>query len=194
MKEYPTMRTGRLVLRPFTLADAPDVQRLAGDEAIAATTLRLPHPYEDGVAENWIATHQDKFEKGEFIVFAIADATEDYLIGSISLTMGKNSERAELGYWIGKDYWAQGFCTEAARALLAYGFNTMSLHRIYAHHFERNPASGRVMQKIGMTREGMLREHVKKWDKFENIVCYGILKKEWAQSNNCAAGQIACKS
>ena len=56
-KEFPTLTTARLVLRACTLADAPDIQRLAADRDIASTTLRIPHPYEEGMAEQWIATH-----------------------------------------------------------------------------------------------------------------------------------------
>ena len=65
MKQRPTLHTQRLILRPFEIADARDVQRLAGDRAIADTTLNIPHPYEDGMAEQWIATHQPQFEAGE---------------------------------------------------------------------------------------------------------------------------------
>jgi len=61
MKESPTLETTRLILRPFTVADAPDVQRLAGDREIASSTLNVPHPYEDGMAEQWIGTHQEKY-------------------------------------------------------------------------------------------------------------------------------------
>ena len=65
MKEIPTLETERLVLRPFGLHDAADVQRLAGDRAIADTTLNIPHPYEDGMAEEWIFKHQDAFDKDQ---------------------------------------------------------------------------------------------------------------------------------
>ena len=71
MDQQPTITTSRLVLRPFTQDDAPEVQHLAGNRAIAAMTLNIPHPYEDGVAEAWIGTHQDKFENREAAVFAI---------------------------------------------------------------------------------------------------------------------------
>ena len=60
----PTLETERLILRPFDLSDGPRIQLLAGDESIASTTLNIPHPYEDGMAEEWIRTHQDEFEKG----------------------------------------------------------------------------------------------------------------------------------
>ncbi len=60
--------------------------------------------------------------------------------------------------------------------MLQYGFNTVKLNRIYSYHLSRNPASGRVMQKIGMTHEGTAPQHTKKWDKFEDLEQYGILK------------------
>ena len=78
-----------------------------------------------------------------------------------------------MGYWIGKPYWNQGFGTEAALAILRYAFEQLGLNRVYAAHFRRNPASGRIMQKIGMTYEGRLRQHVKKWGDFEDMEYYG---------------------
>ncbi len=184
MKERPTIETERLVLRPFTLDDAGEVQRLAGDKAIAATTLRLPHPYEDGVAEEWIGTHQEKFEKDELVNLAIAHRRDGHLIGAIGLTVNRDFENAELGYWIGKEFWRQGYCTEAARAVVGYGFEQMGLHKIHANHFKGNPASGSVMRKVGMSAEGVLREHVKKWDRFVDIVCYAILADEYVTSRS----------
>jgi RimJ/RimL family protein N-acetyltransferase len=176
MQDQPILKTDRLILRPFRLADASDVQRLAGDRAVAATTLPIPHPYEDGMAEDWIRSQKDKDSE---IVFAITHAEESYLIGAIGLNVDNDFEHAELGYWIGKSYWRQGYATEAARAVLRYGFDMLSLHRIHSHHFAGNPASGRVMQKIGMTREGLLRQHIKKWDQYEDVVMYGILRNDF---------------
>ena len=77
-------------------------------------------------------------------------------------------------------YWKQGYCTEAARAVLRYGFETRGLNRIGARHLARNPASGRVMQKLGMHYEGTRRQHVLKWGVFEDIVLYAILKSEYS--------------
>lgn len=177
--QYPTIETERLILRSFTLRDAADVQRLAGDKAIASTTLNIPHPYKDGVAEEWIGTHQEGFEKGESVHFAIVDRQKHYLIGAMGLTINKRFESAELGYWIGKPYWNNGYCTEATEAVLEYGFQTLGLNRIQASHFKRNPASGRVMQRIGMAYEGCRKQHVKKWEKFEDLEMYGIVKTDY---------------
>jgi RimJ/RimL family protein N-acetyltransferase len=180
MTKRPTLNTERLVLRPFTLADAADVQRLAGDRAIASTTLNIPHPYEDGMAEEWIGTHQEEFEGGKSATFAIARAQDAALLGAISVAIRQQHRHAELGYWVGKPYWGNGYCTEAARAVLDYGFRVLDLNRIYARHLARNPASGRVMIKAGMQYEGCMRQHVLKWDVFEDVKFYGILRCEYA--------------
>jgi RimJ/RimL family protein N-acetyltransferase len=178
-QELPTITTERLVLRPFALSDAADVQRLAGDPAVADTTLSIPHPYPDGVAEQWISGHAERFQQREILVLAVTLRATGELAGCISLVLRLHDDRAEMGYWMGVSYWNQGYCSEAARTLIGYGFQQMNLHRIYAHHLTRNPASGRVMQKAGMTYEGTLREHVKKWDRFEDIAAYGILRSEY---------------
>ena len=178
-KERPKIETERLLLRPFELSDGPLVKELAGDKAIADTTLNIPYPYKDGMAEEWISIHQPKFEAGELVICEIVLKSTQELIGAISLTINKRFNRAELGYWVAKKYWNQGYCTEAAKAMLEYGFHKLYLHKIIATHITRNPASGKIMRKIGMKKEGVLKEHVIKWDKYEDLVSYGILRKEW---------------
>jgi RimJ/RimL family protein N-acetyltransferase len=179
MNAQPTIYTDRLVLRPFSLEDAEDVQCLAGDWDIAATTLSIPHPYERGMAESWISTHHDEFIRGRKTVFAVAHRELGELLGAVSLTLRRVHRCAELGYWIGKPYWNHGYATEAAIAAIHYGFRELHLHRIYATHLGRNPASGRVMTKAGMHREGNLREHVLKWGAFDDLVTYGVLACEY---------------
>lgn len=161
------------------MADADNVQRLAGDFAIADTTLNIPHPYEDGLAEKWISNHRDWFLDGEQVIFAITlKEPAGTLIGAVGLQINPLDDRGELGYWLGKDFWNRGYCTEAARAVVEYGFEQMRLHRIQACHFTRNPASGRVLEKIGMVREGLLRGHSKRWEAFEDIVIYGLVNPD----------------
>lgn len=167
------MKTERLTLRPLTLADAPAVQTLAGAYEVALNTLLIPHPYPEGAAEEWIS-------KNDPHTFAIDDGQ---LVGAIGLVM-KGDEMAELGYWIGVPFWNRGYASEAAREMLRYGFEECGLHRIFAGHYARNPASGRVMQKAGMTFEGTLRHHVKKWGEFLDISFYGILRDEWLSSRS----------
>jgi RimJ/RimL family protein N-acetyltransferase len=154
------------------------VQRLAGDREVADTTLAIPHPYEDGMAEHWIATHQPKFEAGELINFAITLRDERQLVGAIGLVMNRRFDSAALGYWVGVPFWNRGYCTESAIAVINYGFEELGLNRIHAPHLKRNPASGRVMEKAGMICEGVARQSVKKWGQYEDLVLYGILRED----------------
>jgi len=180
MSGIPTIETERLILRPFTLADAPEVQRLAGDWEVAFGSMGiLPHPYEDGMAEEWIKNHQENFNNGIDTILAITHREEKYLIGAISLTRNNRFESAFLGYWLGKSYWNKGYCTEASMAMVEYGFDVLMLNRIFASHLTRNPASGRVLQKINMQHEGHMRQHVKVWGKFEDLTWYGILRSDY---------------
>ena len=177
MPPLPTLTTDRLRLRPFALSDAAEVQRLAGDRQIADTTLRIPHPYPVGAAEGWIATHQQTFDLGRALDLAVTLKAGGALIGAIGLSSINHEHlRAEIGYWVGLPHWGRGYCTEAAREVVRYAFDVLELERVYAHHFSRNPASGRVMEKIGMQHEGRLRSHIRKWDRFEDLELWGILK------------------
>lgn len=179
LTEHPVLRTRRLILRPFTLSDSEDVRILAGERDIADTTLNIPHPYEEGMAEKWISTHAAGFNENTSHTFAITDRKDGKFLGAIGLTMQRTHSRAELGYWIGKPYWKNGYCTEAAHAVLEYGFTVLRLNRIFATFMTRNPASGRVMEKLGMKSESIMRQHYKKWDVFEDMAVYGIMKDEW---------------
>ena len=178
----PTLATERLLLRPFQATDAAEVQRLAGDMAIADTTLEIPHPYTDGLAEAWIATQAEAYAAGTSATFAVTRKPDGALVGAIGLKDIEAGFKAELGYWTGRPYWGLGYCTEAARAVLHFAFTELSLQRVFAHYLCRNPASGRVMQKLGMKPEGVLRGHVLKWDKAEDIAFYGILSSEWREA------------
>ena len=170
------LETERLLLRPFTLSDAGDVQRLAGNKAIADTTLNIPHPYEHGMAEAWISSHQPGFEAGEHAAFAITLKAGGELIGAISLKIDAAMQMAELGYWVGEPFWGTGYCTEAARRIVEYGFTERNLRRIHAVHLARNPASGRVLQKIGMSREGEGPLQADAAGAAEIVVHYGLFR------------------
>jgi RimJ/RimL family protein N-acetyltransferase len=175
--------TRRLTLRPFTAADAPAVQRLAGAREVALNTLLIPHPYPDGAAESWIASHGH----GGELVFAIDDGQ---LVGAMGLIIDRLNDRAEIGYWIGVPFWGRGYATEAAAAVVRCGFEEHGVNRIFAQVFRRNPASARVLQKVGMRYEGTLRQHVKKWDEYVDVDSYAILRSDW-NAGNLPAGPPA---
>lgn len=173
----PILKTERLLLRPFIQEDAARVQLLAGDKRISEMVANIPHPYPDGAASEWISTHRSGWESGSRASFAIIDKTTNILMGAISL-VGKTAEsgvlEAELGYWLGVDYWGAGLVTEAGKRIIQLGFDELGLQRIHARRLSHNPASGRVLEKIGLVhigqREGMCG------DKFGAIEHYELLK------------------
>ncbi|MCH7736978.1 MAG: GNAT family N-acetyltransferase [Chloroflexi bacterium] len=173
------IRTERLLLRPLDLSDAPEIQRLAGDRDVASTTRDIPHPYEDGAAETWINSCRGKTAAGELVIFAITLQKDGSFLGAIGLDLDANRAEAELSYWVGKPFWNQGYATEAAKAVLRHGLVETGLDRVYAAHFSRNPASGRVMQKAGMLHEGFLKGHTEKWGKFEDLELYGVMRERF---------------
>ena len=178
-KQRPTIETERLILRSFILEDATELELISQDGDISATTSgsEVPKP---NMADQWISIRIERFERGDSIDFAIIHKTKRSLLGTIGLGFEyKNDESMQLGFWLGRTYWNQGYCTEAAQAVLGYGFKSFGLHRIFSRHFSSNPASGHVLQKIGMRYEGTLREAFKKSGRFENVECYGILRDEY---------------
>jgi RimJ/RimL family protein N-acetyltransferase len=99
----------------------------------------------------------------------------------VGLHIAEAHRRAELGYWIGVPFWGRGYATEAARAAVAFGFETLRLNRIYAHHFAGNTASQRVLEKIGMRHEGRSRQHIQKWDRFVDLENYALLAEDFRE-------------
>jgi len=182
MPDAPSIKTTRLLLRPFQLTDASDIQQLAGAKEVAAGTF-LPHPYETGMAEQWIADRERAHEAGTAVSFAITLADNAAFIGSISLDIVPAHRHARLSYWLGLPYWNHGYGTEAVRAILRYGFMQPNLHRIYSPHFQGNHASGRVLQKVGMTCEGRMREHYVRFDRFVDLELYGLLKRDFTDKS-----------
>ncbi len=184
VKLRPHLTTQRLVLRPFQVADSNDVQRICSDRRIAANTRMIEHPYPEGAGEFWIKQHPELWEKGKAAIFAICLGESGPLVGAIGLELNSQDHNGELGYWIEDVHCGQGFATEASSAVIEFGFKELGLHRVYAHHLTRNPSSGRVMEKAGMLREGLLRGHNRKWGVFEDIEIYGILKSDWTSGSS----------
>jgi [ribosomal protein S5]-alanine N-acetyltransferase len=187
MWPQPSLSTARLILRPFAISDGAAVQRLAGAAAVADGTLNVPHPYPDGAAEAWIATHAAGWGAGTLVAYAIAlEAGE--LVGAASLQVVAAHRRAELGYWVGVPHWGRGYATEAARAMVAFAFDTLHLHRVQALHLTRNPASGRVLQKVGMIFEGVHRGYYVKGGRPEDVARYAALAPEWSATHSTIGG------
>lgn len=184
MTEHPTIVTARLILRQWKAEDAPDVARLAGRREIADTTISIPHPFSEQQALDWLAARSDPPSAGKEASFAMTTKADGRLIGAVGLlNIDTEHSQAEMGFWIGVDWWGQGYATEATRAAVHFVFSQLNLNRVYAHHMVRNPASGRVLEKIGMKREGLLRQRVRKWGVFEDVVLMAVLHEDWAANN-----------
>ena len=115
---------------------------------------------------------------GAGLTLAVTETDGGRLVGAIGLSIHKKNRVAELGYWIGKPHWNKGYATQAAEALLEYAFEHLSITR----HMTGNPASGRVMEKIGMQFEGVLRQSSYRWGSFRDIAMYSILREEFQDS------------
>lgn len=180
-ESMPVLETPQLRLRPFALSDGARLEVLCNAYEIARHTMNIPHPYPEGAGAEWIGTHEASFRAGTAYNFAMVprDADDDALVGGIGLRAVPDQDHAELGYWVSVPAWGRGYATEAARAIMRFGFETLELRRIYAHHMGSNPASGRVLMKAGMRLEGTLREHIRKWDHIEDFVTYGVLRQEF---------------
>ncbi len=172
---FTPLQTERLTLRVHALSDIPALMPLIGAREVAATTLRIPHPYTESDARDFIASTEEALSSGSGLRLGIVLRERDTLCGGVGLRIEPDHRRAELGYWVGVPYWGKGYATEAARAVVKYGLGTLGLHRIFASHFANNPASARVLRKIGMRHEGSLRAHVLKWGEFLDLEMYGIL-------------------
>jgi RimJ/RimL family protein N-acetyltransferase len=171
MIAIPNLQTGRLILRAFTIDDTPRVEALLSSPEIAPTTLTMPRRFPAGMAKRWIRLQPEKLRADQAIDWAIT-LPDDLVIGAIGLTLELRHRRGSVGYWLGTDHWNQGYVTEALRAVVAWAFEALELSRIEGTCFPRNPASGRVMEKAGMTYEGRLRSYVVKDGVSEDVLVY----------------------
>jgi RimJ/RimL family protein N-acetyltransferase len=119
------IETDRLVLRPFTLEDAPALAPIIGQREVASQLPSIPHPLPPGGAEEWIR------DASRSVTFAVVRRADDVLMGAISLHVQPDGERAQLGGFLGKEYWHEGYAPEATRALIRYGRRQLGMKRIF---------------------------------------------------------------
>jgi len=169
----------RIVIRQPKISDAKDIYSYAKDREISRYTS-VPHPYSLKHAKQFIARSHKKIKKKSGYDLVIVLKETNQFIGTCGLTtVDKENKKAELGYWIGKPFWGQGFASEATKLLLDFGFNKMKLHRIYARVFAPNKASVNVLEKCGFKLEGRLRQDHFRNGKWLDHFMYGILKDEY---------------
>lgn len=171
--------TQRLILRRLRPDDAPHMVTLAGDYEVAKMTLNIPHPYPADDAVKFIERSQHAWDAGERYGFAIVLKETDTFIGVIGIIPELQHYRAGVGYWIGKPFWGKGYVTEALQRVIQFGFETLDLNRIDASYRTDNPASGRVMEKVGMRHEGTFRQVMFRDGAYSDLSYRAILREEY---------------
>lgn len=177
----PTLLTSRLILRPLNSGDAPALAALANNWNVARQTRRIPHPYSEADASEFIAAQRKAHFKGEEWVWAVCSKDEGHpLLGCIGVTFGELE--AEIGYWLGEAHWKQGYATEAARAIVNHVFASCELWQLDGKHLFNNNESGRVLTKLGFQVVGFSRGVCR--DESQDIVHYRLLRAAWIASPN----------
>ncbi|MDR0227734.1 MAG: GNAT family N-acetyltransferase [Flavobacteriaceae bacterium] len=175
MKTY-TLQTERLILNQPHTDDISRLVEIMKNPIYNKNTTNIPFPYTKENGEFWVNLAIDSLASESAYIFAIRLKDNPTIIGGIGLGIDKANNKAEMGYWLDEQYWNTGMVTEAAKALIQFGFDTLQLHKIFATHFTYNEASGRIMQKIGMQQEGVLKGQILKNEKYLDLITYAVIK------------------
>ena len=173
-KNLPLLETGRLLLRYSKLSDAEDTFEYASDPEVTKYTFwRTHHSIEDSQQLlSWLTTE-------DFACWAIMHKADRKVIGMCFLhSFNLQHRRAEIAFNLSRRYWRQGYATEAAHEMIRFAFRSWKLNRIEGTCMLDNIASARVMEKVGMTLEGVLRQHSYAKNRFHDLKLYSILRDE----------------
>ncbi|MFS1512628.1 GNAT family N-acetyltransferase [Chengkuizengella sp. SCS-71B] len=175
----PSIETDRMLLRKMRLEDAMDMFEYASDPEMTKYTSWDTHKtIED--SKQFIQMTLQKYENKEMSTWGIEHKQNQKLIGGCGFVYwNPNHRRTEIGYSLSRAYWNQGLITEASQALINFAFKKMKVNRVEARCNVENVGSERVMQKIGMTYEGILREQIYIKENYEDVKMYSLLKKEY---------------
>src|SRR6056297_1939264 len=164
--KQPTIKTKKFTLRPFKMGDAPQVAEQAHDKEVSRNTLAIPYPYSVKDGEEWLKIVLKEKRKKYPAQLTFAVEVEGKVAGAISLVHIRHGHKAELGYWLGKDYRGRKLMSRAIKEVCRFGFNELKLKRITAKVFTFNPASKRVLEKNSFELEGILKKEAKKGNKY----------------------------
>jgi ribosomal-protein-alanine N-acetyltransferase len=177
---FPTLETERLILRKLRLEDAKDLFEYASDKEVTKYVTWEPHKsIEDSI--NLIKFTHERYEKREGIIWGIVCKENKKVIGTCDISPVTKHFRAEIAYALSRDYWGKGIMTEAVKEAIKFGFEKMNLNRIQAMCIPENIGSYRVMEKVGMKYEGLIREYMYIKGKFQDLKLYSILKREYLE-------------
>ena len=179
----PTLLTPRLTLRPVRMSDAEDMYEYSRDPEVARHVLWDAHRSIHQTRE-YIRYLIRQYRNAAPSTFAIAMRDSGKVIGTIGFMWVQTENRsAEVGYSLSRAYWNQGFMSEALQAVVEFGFTRLNLNRIEAQHECDNPASGRVMQHVGMRHEGTLRQRIYNKGRYVDVDLYAILRSDFSGMN-----------
>ncbi|EME71155.1 NTP pyrophosphohydrolase [Paramagnetospirillum caucaseum] len=142
--------TARLRLRPVADKDLDALAALLGDWDVVRLTAAIPHPYSLDDAKAFVADQEIRRIEGKGVALAMERTTDGVLVGVMGFGLERDGA-PELGYWIGKDFWGQGYATEAGHRLIRHLFDTLGFERAWASYHPDNLASKRVLEKLGLT-------------------------------------------
>ena len=175
----PDLETEDLILRKPRLRDAKDIFSYASDPEVARYVLWEPHRSVSETA-SFIRDLRARIRAGcpsSWVVVLRGTGTVIGTVGFVWYSAENNA--AELGYSFSREYWNHGYATQALRAVIDAVFSSLPLNRLEAQHDVRNPASGRVMQKCGLTQEGILRGRILNKGEYVDTALYSILRSDW---------------
>jgi ribosomal-protein-alanine N-acetyltransferase len=179
--DLPTLETERLILRKLKSDDAADIFAYASDPKVARYTTWQPHTSLEN-SKGLIDYVLGQYDRGEVAPWAMVHKRDDRMVGTVGfIDWHVRHARAETGYALARPYWNRGLTTEAMRAVVDFGFRAMHLNRIQGVCVVENIGSGRVMEKVGMTLEGVRREYEvgDTPSTYLDIAMYAILRREW---------------
>lgn len=179
-KDLPQLETARLILRKITEQDAGDFFEYASDHQVALYTSWLPHQTIEET-QNLIRNFIEGYQTGRVSPWGIQFKADGKFIGTIGFSNWQIAhDRAEIYYSIARAYWGQGLVTEAVRTVIDFGFTRMKLNRIEAYGAPENVATYKIMRKMGMQYEGLMREDIWKGDHFEDSQVWAVLRRDWS--------------
>lgn len=176
----PVLKTSRLVLTPLAQLHLNRFMTVASERTIADTTISVPYPLTEFGARALTDRAVAEGVEGRGAHFAVAiRPDEDTLVGYVAIKpIDREHDKGELSFWLEERHGGQGYTTEAAHATVAFGFGELQLNRICAYHMARNPASGRVLTKLGFRQEGLLRQGARKWGIYEDALLWARLRQD----------------
>ncbi len=178
---FPILQTTRLVLRQLRLQDADAVLHIRGDFEVTRYNIGSAYQSREQ-AQNLIEGITDGYNQHLEVRWGITLREDDSVIGMVGYNYWvRHDHRASVGYDLAREFWGLGIMTEALRAVIAFGFDQMALNRIEADADMRNPASARVLEKVGFSREGVQREQFYEDGRFHDLGLFALLRRDFGK-------------